>query len=53
VARRNWSRNPNAISVAAAYNRDNDNGDQITIPFLADHDAVDAAVDRLFAKNKS
>jgi urocanate hydratase len=48
VARRNWARNPNAISVAAAYNRDNNNGDQITLPFLADDDAVDAAVDELF-----
>jgi urocanate hydratase len=33
VARRNWARNPNAMDVAAAYNRENDNGDQITIPF--------------------
>jgi urocanate hydratase len=38
--------------VAAAYNRDNDNGDQITLPFLADDDAVDAAVDGLFAKKR-
>ena len=50
VARRNWARNPNAISVAAAYNRENDNGDQITLPFLADDDAVEAAVNELFAK---
>ena len=50
VARRSWARNPNAISVAAAYNRDNSNGDQITLPFLADDNAVDAAVDELFAK---
>jgi urocanate hydratase len=49
VARRNWARNPNAMGVAAAYNRENDNGDQITIPFLADGEAVDAAVEQLFA----
>jgi len=49
VARRNWARNPNAMGVAAAYNRDNDNGDQITLPFLSDDDAVYAAVARLFA----
>jgi len=48
VARRNWARNPNAMDVAAAYNRENDNGDQITLPFLADGDAVDAAVAQLF-----
>ncbi|MBC2710067.1 MAG: urocanate hydratase [Desulfosarcina sp.] len=50
VARRNWARNPNAMSAAAAYNRNNDNGDQITLPFLADDDAVDAAVDQLFSQ---
>ena len=49
VARRNWARNPNAMGVAAAYNRENDNGDQITLPFVADDDAVQAAVDRLFS----
>ena len=48
VARRNWARNPNAMGVAAAYNRQNDNGDQITLPFMADDQAVDAAVDELF-----
>ncbi|MFO7713289.1 urocanate hydratase, partial [Desulfosarcina sp.] len=48
VARRNWARNPNAMEVAAAYNRANDNGDQITLPFLAADEAVDAAVDRMF-----
>jgi urocanate hydratase len=50
VARRNWARNANAIQVAAAYNRGNDNGDQITLPFLADDGAVEAAVDHLFNK---
>jgi urocanate hydratase len=50
VARRCWAGNPNAVSVAAAYNRDNDNGDQITLPFAADERAVQAAVDRLFGR---
>ncbi len=48
VARRNWARNPNAMDVAMAYNRDNPNGDQITIPYLADETAISQAVDRLF-----
>ena len=48
VARRNWARNPNAMTVAAAYNRENDNGDQITLPYLADDDAVAAAVTQIF-----
>ncbi|BBO90442.1 urocanate hydratase [Desulfosarcina ovata] len=36
VARRNWAGNPNAREVAMAYNRENPNGDQITVPHLAD-----------------
>jgi DNA-binding LacI/PurR family transcriptional regulator len=48
VARRNCARNPNAMTVAAAYNRSNPNGDQITIPYLADADAVSKAVAALF-----
>jgi len=51
VARRSWARNPNAMAVAAAYNQENDNGDQITLPYLADDGAVTQAVDRLFEKN--
>jgi urocanate hydratase len=52
VARRNWARNPNAMTVAAAYNRNNPNGDQITIPCLADTDVVSKAVDDLFGAAK-
>jgi urocanate hydratase len=48
VARRNWARNPNAMTVAAQYNQNNDNGDQITLPFLVDGKSVDKAVDQLF-----
>ena len=47
VARRNWARNPNAIEVAASYNRDNGNGDQITIPYLVDDAVLHAAVSQL------
>jgi urocanate hydratase len=50
VARRNWSRNPNAMEVAAEYNRENDNGDQITIPYQVEGSAVEQAVDNLFAQ---
>jgi urocanate hydratase len=48
VARRNWAGNPNAREVAVAYNQDNPNGDQITVPHLADQDKVDEAVGKLF-----
>ncbi len=40
VARRNWSRNPNAMEVAVAYNRENGNGDQITIPSQATETSI-------------
>jgi urocanate hydratase len=50
VARRNWARNPNAMEVAMAYNDENNNGDQITIPFQADEKQVVRAVDALFAE---
>ncbi|WP_373500984.1 urocanate hydratase [Desulfococcus sp.] len=48
VARRSWARNPNAMDVAAAHNRENADGDQITLPFLPDDDLVNAAVGPLF-----
>ena len=52
VARRNWARNPNAMEVAASYNRDNGNGDQITIPYLVDDALLDTAVTQLFSVGK-
>jgi len=48
VARRNWARNPNAMSVAVAYNRENPDGDQITVPYLPDDNLVDTALEDLF-----
>ncbi|WP_163337442.1 urocanate hydratase [Desulfopila sp. IMCC35008] len=48
VARRNWAGNPNAMEVAATYNRDNSNGDQITVPFGSDEKRVSEAVAALF-----
>lgn len=53
VARRNWGRNPNAMEVAVAYNRENDNGDQITIPFTPDESQVAGAVAEMFAKRNA
>ncbi len=50
VARRNWSRNQNAMEVAARYNQNNSNGDQITIPFRTDNSAIETAVADLFNK---
>lgn len=50
VARRNWARNPNAMEVAMAYNSDNGNGDQITIPFQTDGKRVAEAVAVMFTE---
>jgi len=52
VARRNWARNPNAMSVAMAYNQENINGDQITLPYLTDDALVTEAVESLFPKSR-
>ena len=52
VARRNWARNANAMEVAAAYNRENPNGDQITLPYLTDDTVVQQAVTDLFSETK-
>lgn len=52
VARRNWSRNPNAMEVAVEYNQENENGDQITIPFIVENSAVEEAVEELFSEKK-
>ena len=51
VARRNWARNPNAMSVAMEYNRENTNSDQITIPYIPDEYLVKTAVADVF-KNR-
>lgn len=48
VARRNWSRNPNAMEVAMEYNLKNTNGDQITVPYLADESRIETAVKNFF-----
>lgn len=49
VARRNWARNPNAMEVSAEYNKENENGDQITIPYVVEDNIVEKAVKALFS----
>ena len=49
VARRNWARNSNAMEVAMEYNLENDNGDQITLPYLAEESVVEEAVSAMFS----
>jgi len=50
VARRNWARNSNAVEVAAAHNRENSNGDQITLPFHADDGDMSTAIAQFFSQ---
>jgi urocanate hydratase len=50
IARRNWARNPNSIKVAAAYNRESDNGDQITIPYIPDKTMINNVVEEFFSQ---
>lgn len=53
VARRSWARNPNAMETALAHNLENANGDQITLPYLADEASIDDAVAESFEKGDS
>ena len=46
VARRNWARNEHAIETSVIYNQNPDYTGHITIPFIADDELVDAAVDK-------
>lgn len=52
VARRNWSRNENAMEVAKQYNMENENGDQITIPFQVEESLIDEAMQDHFSKTR-
>ena len=45
VARRGWARNPHAIETAMAYNKEFAKTDHITLPFLADIDALTKLVE--------
>ena len=47
VARRSWARNENALGVAADYNRDNKGLDHITLPYIADKELVDQALEEV------
>jgi len=40
VARRGWARNPHAIETVMAYNQEFEGKDHITLPYLADVDAL-------------
>jgi len=47
ISRRSWARNPNALEVAADWNRKHKNRGHITLPYLADDDLVKKVVSRV------
>ena len=44
VARRSWARNENAVNTAIEYNLDHKGTDQITLPYGAADDVIEAAL---------
>ncbi len=44
VARRAWARNENSIETIMKYNKDSDNKDHITLPYIADDELIDKTV---------
>ena len=44
VARRAWARNENSIETIMNHNKDSDNKDHITLPYIADDDLVEKTV---------
>lgn len=50
VARRSWARNEHSIETAIEFNKNNMGTDHITIPYVADNDAVRKAVEKVFNK---
>ncbi|EFM39585.1 urocanate hydratase [[Eubacterium] yurii subsp. margaretiae ATCC 43715] len=50
VARRSWARNENSIETVIEFNKVNKGTDHITVPYIADEDAVKSAVAKIFKK---
>ena len=50
VARRSWARNENSIETVIEFNKMNEGTDHITVPYIADEDAVKSAVAKIFNK---
>ena len=48
VARRAWARNENSIQTGIEYNRENQETDQITLPYVAENDLVQDLVAKRF-----
>lgn len=45
VTRRAWARNENALETMADYNRNNESGDHVTLPYIPDEKLLDKLID--------
>ncbi len=51
VARRNWARNENALATVKEWNDKNRGEGHITLPYLADEELVEKAVEEVFGRS--
>ncbi len=47
VARRSWAGNEHAVETAIKHNNDNETGDHITIPYLANEDLIKKIIEKI------
>jgi urocanate hydratase len=45
VARRAWARNENALTTAAEYNQNANGMDHITLPYVAEDEVIEKAME--------
>jgi urocanate hydratase len=50
VSRRAWARNKNALEIAYAWNKKNENRGQITLPFMSDDEFLNDVIDKYLNK---
>jgi urocanate hydratase len=50
VSRRSWARNEHAIETVVEFNKNNKGTDHVTLPYLANEEAVKKAVSKYFQK---
>ena len=50
VARRAWARNEGALATGIRYNEGRRGSDHLTLPYLADGEALAALVDKAFTE---
>ena len=51
IARRSWARNPHAMETAFAWNLENRDRGQITLPYLSNDTLLDNILEKYMKKN--